>query len=218
MPSEAFEELNRPYSRGDHLHPVGPVVQEVSLPPARARPVSAPASPSGTGGASTGWPSRCSAAGVAADRGAQIQALCGLFERRSDTLHLVVVWPSATLEPGWFGWRNSRVVRTQHARGPRRGRRSRRHRRRLQFLPRGALQPDPGDLRAADRRRSWTTRHARARAACDRGLAAMVAPHELMKLERLIVRYLDDGEAEALRARLAAADAAGDRHGAGRAA
>ena len=33
VPSEAFEELNRPYSRGDRLHPVGPVVQEVSLPP-----------------------------------------------------------------------------------------------------------------------------------------------------------------------------------------
>ena len=46
---------------------------------------------------------------------------------------------------------------------------------------------------------------ARARAACDRGLAAMVAPHELMKLERLIVQYLDDGEAAALRARLATA-------------
>ena len=54
-------------------------------------------------------------AGVAAARGTQIQALCGLFERRSDTLHLVLVWPSATLEPGWFGWRNCRVVRTRHA-------------------------------------------------------------------------------------------------------
>ena len=43
---------------------------------------------------------------------------------------------------------------------------------------------------------------ARARAACDRGLAAMAAPHELMKLERLIVQYLDDGEAAALRASL----------------
>ena len=33
----------------------------------------------------------------------------------------------------------------------------RRHRRRVQFVPRGALQPDPGDLPAADRARSWTT-------------------------------------------------------------
>ena len=46
---------------------------------------------------------------------------------------------------------------------------------------------------------------ARARAAGDRNLAAMVEPNELMTLERLVVRYLD-GEADALRARLAAAE------------
>jgi UDP:flavonoid glycosyltransferase YjiC (YdhE family) len=47
---------------------------------------------------------------------------------------------------------------------------------------------------------------ARARAAADRGLAATLESNELMKLERLIVRYLDDGEAEAVCARLAAAE------------
>jgi hypothetical protein len=47
---------------------------------------------------------------------------------------------------------------------------------------------------------------ARARAARDRGLAAMVEAHELMTLERLVIRHLDDGESEAVRARLAAAE------------
>ena len=44
---------------------------------------------------------------------------------------------------------------------------------------------------------------ARARAAAERGLGALVEAHELLTLERLVGRYLDDGEAEAIRARLA---------------
>ena len=36
-----------------------------------------------------------------------------------------------------------------------------------------------------------------------------------MKLERLIARYLDDGEAEAMRARLAAAELPDTGHGSG---
>ncbi len=204
MPSEAFDELNMPYSRGDHLHCVGPVVQEVVAEPGYAEEL--------RGGLAERYGRSFErlvvsllGGGVAADRSAQIQALCGLFERRSDILHLVVAWPSATLEPAWFGWRNSRVVRTRHAvqlstaadlavtavgynsfheviynRIP------------AIFVPQtGAFMDD---------------QTARARAACDRRLAAMVAPHELMKLERLIVQYLDDGEAEALHARLAAAE------------
>ena len=114
VPGEAFEELNRSYSHGDHLHPVGPVVQTVTLSPGSKNDLRA--------GLAERFGKRFDrlavsllGAGVAADRGAQIQALCGLFERRSDTLHLVLVWPSATLEPAWFGWRNSRVVRTEHA-------------------------------------------------------------------------------------------------------
>ena len=54
-------------------------------------------------------------AGVAADRSAQIQAICGMMERRADVLHLVVVWPTAALQPGWFAWTRTRVVRTHHA-------------------------------------------------------------------------------------------------------
>ncbi len=47
---------------------------------------------------------------------------------------------------------------------------------------------------------------ARARAARDRDFATLVEPHELMTLERVVCRHLDDGEAEAVRARLAMAE------------
>jgi hypothetical protein len=47
---------------------------------------------------------------------------------------------------------------------------------------------------------------ARAQAACDRGFAAMVEPTELVTLERLVLRHLDGGEAEAVRARLGDAE------------
>ena len=203
VPSEAFEELNRPYSRGDNVHPVGPVVQEMSLPTEAAAGVRAGLAER-YGRSFDRVAVSLLGGGVAADRGAQIQALCGLFERRTDTLHLVIAWPGATIEPGWFGWRNSRVVRTRYAAilaaaadltvtavGYNSFHEVLYNRIATIFVPQtGAFMDD---------------QKARARAACERGLAAMVAPLELMKLERLIVQFLDNGEAEALRARLATA-------------
>jgi hypothetical protein len=142
--------------------------------------------------------------GVAVARGSQVQALAGLFERRSDTLHLVVVWPNATLEPAWFGWRNTRIVRTARAvalmaaadvvvtaAGYNSFHEVLYNRVPAIFVPQSADFMDD--------------QHARARAAAERGLGALVEAHELMTLERLVCRYLDDGEAEAIRARLAAA-------------
>ncbi len=135
----------------------------------------------------------------------QIQALCGQFERRSDTLHLVHAWPTATLEPGWFGWRNSRVVRSQHAAVltaaadltvTAAGYNSF-HETLYNRVP-AIFVPQMGEFMDDQR--------ARARAACDRGLAAMVEAHELMTLERLVNRCLDGGEAEALALRLGAAE------------
>ena len=204
MPAEAFDELNTDYSRGSHIIPVGPIVQSLHL----------------DGDARTALRADLAArydrrfrhlavtllgSGIAANRGTQVQALCGLFERRSDTLHLVVLWPNATLEPGWFGWRNTRVVRTGRA----------------------AVLAAVADL--AITAAGYNSFHealyngvaaifvpqtggfmddqrARARAACDRGLATMVEANELMTLERRVCRYLDDGEGVAVRARLAAAE------------
>jgi hypothetical protein len=202
VPSEAFDELNIPYSRGNHLYPVGPVVRKVTLLPG-ARSALRVGLAERFGRDFDRLAVSLLGAGVAADRGTQIQALCGLFERRSDTLHLVVVWPSAAMEPGWFGWRNSRVVRTQHAAvlaaaaditvtaaGYNSFHEVLYNRIPAIFVPQ--MGPFMDDQRA------------RARAACDRGLGAMLGPRELMTMERLVGRYLDDGEAEDLRARLAA--------------
>jgi hypothetical protein len=214
VPTEAFEELNALERRGDHLFPVGPVVQRVAL------------SPSDRDALRSRLAERYErtfdrlvvsllGAGVAASRAIQIQALCSLFERRTDTLHIVLLWPSAMVEPGWFGWRNSRVVRTQHAAtlaaaadlivtaaGYNSFHETLYNRVPAIFVPQlGSFMDD---------------QKARARAACDRGLATMADPNELMRLERLVLRHLDGGEAEAVRARLAEAEL--PEPGAGRAA
>ena len=204
VPSEAFDELNATYSRGDHLYPVGPVVQEIGLSAEgrdqlRARLAERYDLPYERLVVSL------LGAGVAADRSLQIQALCSLFARRSDVLHLVLVWPSATLERSWFGWRNTRVVRTQHAAAlsaaadlavTASGYNSF-HEMLYNGVP-AIFVPQLGP--------STDDQKARARAACDRGLAAMQEPTELMTLERLVLRHLDAGEAEAVRARLAMAE------------
>ncbi len=204
VPGEAFEELNASYSRGEHLRAVGPIVQEVDLTPAARSGIRAGLAER-YGREFDRLVVSCLGAGVAADRGAQIQALCGLFERRSDTLHLVLVWPTATLEPAWFNWRNSRVIRTQHAAvltaaadlvitaaGYNSFHEVLYNRIPAIFVPQMSSFMD--DQRA------------RARAAVERGLAGMVEERELMTLERLVNRHLDEGEAEAVRGRLAAAE------------
>lgn len=204
VPEEAFAELNTAYSSGAHVFPVGPIVQELRLDrAARAdvrdrlaerfeRPFERLAI-------------TLLGSGVAAERDTQVQALCGLFERRSDTLHLVLVWPNATLEPVWFGWRNTRIVRTRHAATlaaaadvavSAAGYNSF-HEALYNRVP-AIFVPQTGGFMDDQR--------ARAQAAVDRGLASMAASHELMTLERLVCRYLDDGEAEAIRARLAVAE------------
>jgi len=204
VPAEAFDELNIAYSDGAHVTGVGPIVQSLRLDAAardtlRARLAERYDRPFARLAVTL------LGSGVAAARGAQVQALCGLFERRSDTLHLVVLWPNATLEPGWFGWRNSRVVRTGRAAvlaaaadvavtaaGYNSFHEALYNRVPAIFLPQAAGFMD--DQRA------------RARAACERGLAAMAEAHELMALERRVSLFLDEGEAEAVRARLAATD------------
>lgn len=204
VPEEAFPELNTPYSRGPQVASVGPIVQALHLDEAARATLRAELADR------FGRPFERLAvsllgSGVAAARGSQVQALCGLFERRSDTLHLVVVWPNATLEPAWFGWRNSKIVRTNRAAvltaaadvtvtaaGYNSFHEVLYNRVPAIFVPQSADFMDD--------------QHARARAAVERGLGALVEAHELMTLERLVGRYLDDGEAEAVRARLAFAE------------
>lgn len=204
VPREAFEEINAAYSRGDHLREVGPVVQRIDLGPDGRRALRARLAARFERGFDRLVVSLLGA-GVAADRGAQIQALCGMMERRSDTLHLVVVWPTAVLQPAWFAWSNSRVVRTQHvgvlaaaadicvsAAGYNSFHEALYNRIPTIFIPQMSAFMDDQQTRA--------------RAAKDRGLAGMVEPGELMALEREIGRFLDGGEREAVRDRIAALD------------
>lgn len=204
VPGEAFPELERNYSQGEHLHAVGPVV-----PPRRTGPEARSAMRARLAG-HFDRPFRqlvvsLLGAGVAADRSAQIQALAGMMERRPDVLHLVVVWPASVLPPGWFGWANTRIVKTHHA---------------------GAFAAAADLLVSAAGYNTFLEvlygrlpaifipqmgpfmddQRARAQAAAERGLASLVEPAELVALERLVERYLAGGEAEAVRARLAATD------------
>jgi hypothetical protein len=199
VPGEAFPELDRDYSRGPHLRHVGPIVAGAERS-ARRRPALREAL-AGRFRPFAQLVVSLLGAGVAADRSAQIQALAAMFERRADVLHLVVVWPSAVLHPSWFGWRNTRIVKTRRA---------------------GMLASAADLLVSAAGYNSFLEilygrlpaifipqmgpfmddQRARARAAVDRDLAVLVEPTDLVTLDRMVGRMLD-GEAEALRARLA---------------
>lgn len=200
VPGEVFEELNRPYSQGNRLRPVGPIVPQLYGQDAGERLREQIAQRLGQ--SYQKLVVSLLGAGVAADRSAQVQALAAMAARRPEVLHLVVAWPSAVLHPAWFAWRNTRIVKTYAA---------------------GAL------LAAADvvvTAAGYNTflevlygavpaifipqmgplmddQRARAGAAAERRLAGLVEPNELVALERLLERFLA-GEAEAVRGRLAA--------------
>ncbi len=201
VPTEAFDELNAAYSRGDQLREVGPIVQRIDLG-AEARADLRARLAERFGIAFRQLVVTQLGAGVAADRGNQIQALAAQMARRPDVLHLVVVWPTATLSPVWLGWPNTRVVRTHFAgtlalaadvcvsaAGYNSFHEALYNRVPTIFVPQmGAFMDD---------------QRARARAARERGLAAMVEAHALMTLEQELARFLDAGRGEELRARLA---------------
>jgi hypothetical protein len=200
VPQEAFAELNHAYSSGPQVRSVAPIVQRVALQAPERQALRARLAErydvafddlvvTQLGG------------GVAADRRDQIQALCGMMERRARTLHLVVVWPTAAVQPGWFGWTRTRVVRTHHAAvlaaaadlaigaaGYNAFHEMLYNAVPTIFMPQtGAFMDDQA---------------ARAGAAVERGLARSVEAHQLMTLERELGRMLDDGGAPELRQRL----------------
>ncbi len=203
VPLEAFDELNTDYSRGRHVHRVGPVVQQG--PPAMARDA-----------LRTGLAERFDrgferlvvtmlGGGEAADRSAQIQTLCAQLAGRDDCLHLVVVWPGAKVAPGLFGWENTRVVRTRNALSLARasdllvsaaGYNSFHevlyHRIPAIFIPQMASYMDDQERRA--------------RAASDRGCAVTVLAHELLLLQREVTAFLDGSRATELANALLALD------------
>ncbi|MFQ8429773.1 glycosyltransferase [Amaricoccus sp. W119] len=204
VPAEAFAELNASYSHGDHVREVGPIVRPRPPDPA-ARSALRARLAERFGVSFERLVVSLLGGGVAADRGAQIQALCGMMERRADTLHLIIVWPTGVTCPSWFSWRNSRVVRTDRAgviaaaadlcvsaAGYNSFHETLYNRVPTIFVPQTAAFMD--DQRA------------RARAARDREVAAMVEPHALMTLDREVARILDEGLGETFRARLSELD------------
>ncbi|WP_284162720.1 glycosyltransferase [Frigidibacter sp. SD6-1] len=203
IPSEAFAELNRPPGWDQRIRTVGPIVRPRSLAPAGSALPDRLAHR--TGVAFERLVVTMLGAGAAADRTAQLQFLCSLFERRSDILHLIIVWPGAVVPPGLYGWQRSRVARTTDALSIAReadlvitaaGYNSFHemlyHRLPAIFIPQMAEFMD-------DQAR-------RAQAAAERGLARAVEATDLLRLEREIVQLLDMDDASALRAALDAAD------------
>ncbi len=202
VPGEAFEELNAPLSFGDNVHPVGPVVQ-------------------GLGQATDSADLRgriaryfridfdtmivsLLGAGVVADRTAQLQSLSMMAERRSSTLHLIVVWPGGRIPPAQFGWTRTRVVQTQNvpdlcraadivvtAAGYNSFNEMMYHRIPAIFLAQTGTALDDQERRA--------------RAASDRGLAITVGPSDLVRLRLELTACLDEGKAATLRSALGSA-------------
>ena len=200
VPEEAFADLNEPLTFGRHVRSVGPVVatRSADVDAVRAdlserfdRPIGQLVV-SMLGG------------GAASDRTAQAMHLAALAERRNDLLHLSVAWPGAVVAPGLFGWTNTRVVQTQDALSlalaadfvvsavgyngfheclynaiP------------ALFVPQIAPFMDDQERRA--------------RAAVDRGLAALAMPGEMAKFERLFTQFLD-GYSDTLRGALSKVD------------
>ncbi|WP_068316377.1 glycosyltransferase [Polycladidibacter hongkongensis] len=114
VPLEALDALNQTISTGDHVYEVGPIAQHLELDVSQQQQIRARLAQqfqtpfrklvvSMLGG------------GVAADRSAQLNTLCSYFEQQNDILHLVVIWPTAQVNPALYTWQNTKIVKTHHA-------------------------------------------------------------------------------------------------------
>jgi hypothetical protein len=204
IPSEVFVELNQSYSRGAHIDRVGPIVQRVSLQAAsrlRLRHDLAKR----FGQSFDRLVVTMLGGGVAADRGAQLSAIAGMMAQRQDTLHLIVVWPTAVVPAGLFSWSNTHVVKTHHA----------------SVLVAAAdlfisavgynsfheaIYNAIPSIFLAQMSAFMDDQTARANAAVSRGLAVMVEPTELQTLAAKISEILDKGLGNEIRDRLRQVD------------
>ncbi len=114
VPREAFDELNDPSAFGAGARGVGPVVQLDQLG-ASARTRLRRALKDRFGRPFKKLVVSMLGGGEAADRSAQLQAICAQAEAHADWLHLIVVWPNARVAPALHGWKNSHVVTTNRA-------------------------------------------------------------------------------------------------------
>lgn len=201
VPMEAFDELNHNYSRGTRLKTVGPIVQRPH-PDVFDRKELRNRLRKRFNRDFTNLTVTMLGGGVAADRTAQVQAICAGMEKRSDTLNLIVTWPTARVDPGWFCWENSRVVRTHHANplvsacdlfisavGYNSFHEAMYNGVPSIFIPQMAAYMD--DQRA------------RAEAAADRGAAILIEPTQMSSLNHEITMCLDDSKADEIRKAIA---------------
>lgn len=201
VPTEAFPELNDPTGGSDQVREVGPIVQRVEMDPeertrlraalvGRLRPGATRLVVTMLGG------------GVAADRSAQLQAICQALEGRDDVLNLLVVWPHARISPSLHGWRNSIPVRTRHA---------------LHFCNASdfvisavgynsfheLLYNRIPSILVPQMAPYMDDQERRARAAADRGCGALARAQDLWTLLQHLRAFLDEGEAERIASGLA---------------
>lgn len=114
VPTEAFDELNAPIENIEKTVQVGPIVQQITMAPAQRETLRNKLQDElGLHGKSIVV--TMLGGGVAADRRAQINTICSHLEGRKDVIHILVVWPTATTDPGWFHYENTRVVQSVHA-------------------------------------------------------------------------------------------------------
>lgn len=200
VPTEAFEELNQSYSDGDHIRNVGPIVQTMGMTEKRRAKMRS-ALEKKFARSFDKLVVTMLGGGVAAKRTAQIQAICGMMEARKDTLHLVVVWPTATVEAGTFTWSNTRVVKTHHASALVAASD-------LYISAVGynafheVLYNEVPTIFMPQMSSFMDDQRARAMAAVERGLAAMVEPEQLMALRQEVTAFLDSGKSTDIRDRL----------------
>jgi len=191
VPCEAFEELNARYTFGAHVRDIGPILQLDPLTLEARKRIRSNISARVDREFSKVLVTMLGG-GVAADRSAQIQTLCALAETREDWVHLMVVWPHATILPSLESWNNSHVVRTKNAlrlaqaadltisaAGYNSFHELLYHRVPSIFIPQMAGYMDDQERRA--------------RAASDRGLAITVQPGDVLTIRREVSRLLEHG-------------------------
>lgn len=200
VPMEAFDELNESYSRGSHVRQVGPIVQRIEMS-TRKRNKLRRGLAERYGVEFKHLAVTMLGGGVAADRSAQIAATCAHYARRDDVLHLLVTWPTATVEAGAFNWHNTRVVKTHHASALVAASD-------LYFSAVGynsfheAMYNRVPTIFLAQMNSFMDDQQSRAMAAVRRDCADIVAPTEMVSLGHKISEFLDQGRADEIRANL----------------
>lgn len=114
VPTEAFDELNHAAPAARNAVEVGPIMQRVELGPDKTASLRQ-AVCARVGEGDKRIVVTMLGGGVAADRNAQINAICAHLAARDDVVNLLVIWPTSVVDPAWFSHPNTAVVQTYHA-------------------------------------------------------------------------------------------------------